>query len=342
MSDVTITIAATTMEGTPAVDPDMKVTRSEVQPFQRQLNVPQSIALDGEIRLQIDADLGANPLWVVSPTFSRFEPSDGVQYRPSAEPHKTIHLTLVRSLSAWNARFMRYVELPSPRFDAFKAAVAVSKNVDLKFLNQFVGDLETQYDLLDLLPQLMAKTALLNLYAVLTDEIDPISNVPWWSYVQEVVRIDQERFVAVVKKDLFDHVKEIVGGIGVRFPTPHYSTETEADFPLHYPNIPARYHCPDNLAEPMVTLKIQYQQGDVQLTMTSYKTGEYLLDCDMDEHLNFFGHTVDLAAHAAEELVHSPTAGTHPFLMHEYIVRDSAQQPGNGGVATVALGYELV
>jgi len=41
------------------------------------------------------------------------------------------------------------------------------------------------------------------------------------------------------------------------------SMEPEADFALHYPNIPARYDCPANLAEPMVTVKKRYEQGDV-------------------------------------------------------------------------------
>lgn len=110
---------------------------------------------------------------------------------------------------------------------------------------------------------------------------------------------------------------------------------------MHYPNIPARYDCPANLAEPMITVKKRYEQGDVQLTMTSYKTGVYLVDCDMDEHLNLIGHTVDLLAHAEEELQNPQVDGTEPVLMHEYIVRDSAQQAADG-IATVDLGYALV
>jgi hypothetical protein len=206
-----------------------------------------------------------------------------------------------------------------------------------------VGDLEAQYDLLDVLPKMLAKTALLNLDAVLTDEFDPVveaQQVPWWSYVKEIVRIDQERFVALAEKDLFDHVKEIVAGLNGPFAGRGYTTEGELDFPLHYPNIPARFDCSANLSEPMVTVKIPYEQGDVQLTITAYKTGEYLLDCDMDEHQNLLAHTVDLAEHVAEELANAAEAGTHPFLMHEYIVLESAQAAG--GIATVDLGYMLV
>jgi hypothetical protein len=262
-------------------------------------------------------------------------------YFPTAEPEKEIAWSVLRTPSAWNVRFAPYAGLASPRFDALKTVVAISRSVDLKADPTDVFDLQERYELLDLLPEVLAKTALLNLYAVLTDEPDPISNVPWWTYVKEIVRMDQERFVAIVDETLFDHVRQIVDGLGGPFAGGKYQTEGDLDFPLHYPNIPARYNCPANLSQPMVTVKQRYEQGDVQLTMSAYTTGEFLLDCDMDEDLNVLMHTKDLIIHAAEELTRPKTAETHPFLMHEYIVRDSAQQAANK-IATVDLGYVLV
>jgi len=342
MSDINVTISALLMEGLPAADPAVTVTLSEVQPFQRVLSATPVTDFDGEVSLNIPAPEDSNPEWMVTPTFSRFMQPSGQMFFPLTEPQKTIPVRLVRSVSAWKPRFTPYIALASPRFDAFKQIAAVSTDVDLKVPGvPAVGNLEDNYDALDLAPQILAKMALLNLYAVLTDEVDPISGKVWFSYVQKIIRIDQERFVAEVDQELFDDVKTIVAGLDGPFAGGDYSTETEADFPLHYPNIPARYDCPANLAEPMITVKKRYEQGDVQLTMTSYKTGVYLVDCDMDEHLNLIGHTVDLLAHAEEELQNPQVDGTEPVLMHEYIVRDSAQQAADG-IATVDLGYALV
>ena len=247
--------------------------------------------------------------------------------------------------SQWNARFEKYAELATPRFDTFKRVVAKSDNVDLKAEGvPAVGNLETQYDAIDLEPQRLAKAALLNLYAVLTDEIDPIGNAPWFSYVRKIVRIDQERFVAEADQALFDHVNQIIEGLDGRFSGADYSTEPEADTPLHLPNIPPQYNCPkDNPVnlDRMITVKKKYEQGDVQLTVSKLKTGEYLLDCDMDEHLEIVGHTGDIIVHSEAGLENPTDTGTHPFLMHEYIVRDSAQEAADG-VAAVDLGYRLV
>jgi hypothetical protein len=340
MPDVTITITAKTMEGSALADPKLNTDINEVQPFQRLLGTASKPDFDGQVTFSIPAPQDSNPEWSISVTLTRFMPPDGQFFFPLAEPEKTISLRVVRSLSAWNPRFTPFEALASPRFDVFKDVVKISKNVDLKS-GPAVGDLLANYDALDFEPQRLAKTALLNLHSVLTDELDPISNVSWFSYVKKIVRIDQERFVAEVQKELFDHVRQIVDGLDGPFAGRGYSTESEFDFPLHYGNVPERYGCPANLAEPMVTVKKKYEQGDVQLTMSSYTTGEFLLDCDMDEHLTLLAHTVDLTIHLAEELAASPTAGTHPFLMHEYIVLDSSQQ-AEDGVATVDLGYVLV
>jgi hypothetical protein len=60
----------------------------------------------------------------------------------------------------------------------------------------------------------------------------------------------------------------------------------------------------------------------------------HLLDCDMDEHLNLINHGFDVVKHLFN-------GGTSPSAMHEYIVRDSAQN-SPGGIATIDFGYMLV
>lgn len=342
MDDVRVTVSAKTMEGKPAADPQMTLTVSEALPFQRVLAKQNFDDFDTQATLSMQADLGANPQWMAQPDFARFAMPDGAFFRPVTQADFVMNVALVRVPSRWNARFTPYAGLASPRFDALKAIAAVSTNVDFKVpgLNP-IANLADGYDAIDGEPQRLAKTALLNLFAGLIDGSDPVGTGSWFRYVKKIVRLDQERFIAEVDPQMFTSVKTIVDGLGVQFDRRVYSTETAADFPLHYPNIPASYGCPQNLAVPMVTLKIAYEQGDVQLTMTSYKSGVVLLDCDMDENLALLAHTVDLAAHALEELEHAEDAGTHPFLMHEYIVRDSAQQAPDG-VSTIDLGYELV
>ena len=345
MGGVSVTISAKTMEGLPAADPSVMMKIDEVQPFQRTLGTQQVANFEGQVVLEMAAPGGGGVEWMVTPTLSRYMAPGGQMFLPNANPEPAFALQLTRLPSAWKARFTPYAALSSPRFDRFKQVVSVSTHVDLKAAGvPPVGNLEQNYDAIDLEPQILAKTALLNLYAVLTDEFDPIGDpdakVPWFSYVQKIVRIDQERFIAEVDKTLFDHVSQIVANLGAPFLGGEYSTEPESDFALHTPNIPPQYDPANNIAK-MVTVKKKYEQGDVQLTMTQLKTGPYLLDCDMDEHLEIVAHTGDLVVHAAEELEDPTDTGTHPFLMHEYIVRDSAQQAADG-IATVDLGYVLV
>jgi hypothetical protein len=184
--------------------------------------------------------------------------------------------------------------------------------------------------------QVLAKTALLNLYAVLTDEKDPIGKVPWFSYVHKIVRVDQERFVAEVDPALFENVQTIINELTSTFAAQGFFTEPAADLPLHIPNIPPAYDAANNLVQ-IITVKKDYEQGNVQLTMSFLRVNGvavHLLDCDMDEHRNIILHSFDLIKHLIN-------GGTNPISMHEYIVEDSAQQSPNG-ISTVDLGYQLV
>src|SRR5262249_39795910 len=168
--------------------------------------------------------------------------------------------------------------------------------------------------------QILAKMALLNLYAVLSDEKEPIGNTNWFRFVQQIVRIDQERFVAEADPALFDIVETILKNLDT-FKSKGYFTESAS---LHVENIPPRY----TLTADLITVKVRYEQGNVQFTMSKATTNGrnvVLLDCDMDEHSNIIEHVGDLFTHVF-------TGGTHPIDMHEYIVHHN---PG------VQLGYTL-
>jgi hypothetical protein len=342
MAKVAITLTATTMDGLAAVDPQVFIKIDETRPFQRTLGTETVTDFTGKVLLEVDAPEAGQVEWMVTPTFSRYLAQGGQMFLPNVEPMKAFPLKLTRNPLNWNAKFEDYAILSSPRFDALKAVVSVSTDVDFKAAGvPAIGNLEQNYDRIDGGPQRLAKAALLNLYAVLTEELDPIGNVPWFSYVKKIVRIDQERFVAEVDGTMFANVTAILQGLGGAYAGANYSTEPSGDAPLHYGNIPRSYDCPNSLAEPLITVKKKYEQGNVQLTLTSYKNGIFLLDCDMDEHLEIVAHTADIAAHIAAQAEDPTDTGTQPFLMHEYIVRESAQAAADG-ISTVELGYWLV
>jgi hypothetical protein len=180
---------------------------------------------------------------------------------------------------------------PCVAVSALRTIVAVSTNVDLKN-GPAVGDLSANYDDLTESAQISAKAALLNLFAVLTDEQEPIDKVPWFTYVRKFVRIDQERFVAEVEPTLFENVQTVLNGLNNRFKGRGYFTEPEADLLLHLGNIPPQYGGSSNINK-MITLKKEYEQGDLQLTlafMIVAGRAVHLLDCDLDENRNTVLH----------------------------------------------------
>jgi hypothetical protein len=318
------------------------VRLEEIQPFARVLAQTTIQDFFGQEVLEFPAPAGGGREWMVTAMFSRYSGPGGQMFLPNANPSPTFTLPLTRLPGKWNAQFVPLATLPSPRFDPFRKITAVSNDVDLKAPNvPAIGDLAANYDAIDGGPQRLAKMALLNLYSVLMDGFDPLaeSPTPWFSYVQKIVRIDQERFIAEADKTLWDHVTQIVGDLNAPSLGGQYSTEPESDFALHVPNIPPQYDPKNNIAK-MATVKKKYEQGNFQLTMTQLKTGQFLLDCDMDEHLNVALHAEDLVLHAAAALKDPTDTGTQPVLMHEYIVRHSAE--ASGGTATVDLGYRLV
>jgi hypothetical protein len=331
---IRITIKAITMEGLGAIDPQVTVDIAETPPLQMQVARQAIHNFDTEATLVIPSP-DSSPTWHVNITFSRYDVVGGFFLQPRANPVSTHTVQVVRLPNRWTPQFDSLNALASPRFDPFKSVVAVSNNVDLKN-GPAVGDLHANYDNLADNAQILGKNALLNLFAVLSDEQEPIGNVPWFSYVRKIVRIDQERFVAEVDAELFENVQTILSQLDSKFAAQGYFTERAADLPLHIPNIPPQYDSARNLVD-IITLKKNYEQGNVQWTLSFLRGPDravHLLDCDMDEHRNIVAHGLDLVKHLVN-------GGTSPIAMHEYIVKDSAQQAADK-VATIDLGYRLV
>src|SRR5215831_10507413 len=207
-------------------------------------------------------------------------------FTPTSGNDQEVEATLVRLPDKWFPVFQPLAQLPAARFAPFQQVVANSTQVDIKN-GPVLGKLDTAFDNLTGTQQILAKMALLNLYAVLSDETDPDGN-HWWPFVQQIVRIDQERFCAEADPKLWDIVQNILSDLG-RFDG--YFTELSPN--LHLVNIPERYQ----RTEDLITVKKRYDQGNVQFTMCKATTNGrdvVLLDCDMDEHANIIEHTTDL------------------------------------------------
>jgi hypothetical protein len=331
---VSITLLAKTLDGLDAVDPQVTVDITEITPLAQQI-VHQIIErFNGAVVIRIPMP-DTFPTWQVTVTFSRFDAGAGFFFQPRGEGNPTHTFNVARLPGQWKPTFTSLLSLASPRFDAMKSVVALSNNVDLK-TGPAIGDLNTNYDAISGSPQILAKAALLNLYAVLTDDDDPVDGVPWFSHVRKIVRLDQERFIAEVEPALFENVQTIISQLSSTYAAQGFFTEPAADLPLHIPNIPTVYHSDANLVQ-IITLKKDYEQGNVQLTVSFLRVNGvavHLLDCDMDENRNIILHSFDLVKHLVD-------GGTSPVSMHDYIVEDSAQQAANG-ISTIDLGYVLV
>jgi hypothetical protein len=311
-----------TAEGTDAIEP--KATVNFTRPDGQVVLTAPHVVFPPARTFRLPAYPAENFLFC-DLTFSLYHPEKSDFFIPQANSTKDFSLIAVRDASQWDPMFPTLGTLAAPRFDAFKFLLAASNAVDLKN-GPVIGDLANNYDALVGEQAILAKTCLLNLYAVLTDEVDPIQKKPSIRFVQKILRIDRERFVAEIDKALFDTVMQILNNLD-QYKEQGFFTESAA---LHYDNIPSDY-----VVTTLQTVKVRYMQGNVQFTVApAQHNGNtvYLLDCDMDEDSNLILHTEDLFTHLF-------TGGTDPIDMHEYIVRHSALL--NGGLSTVDLGYTL-
>src|SRR6476661_5879884 len=302
---VRIAISAKTMEGLAAIDPEVKIDVVEIEPTPQQIAHVVIQDFSGSVVIEIPTP-GTFPSWQVNAAFSRFDAGSGFVFQPRGNATPAHVFQCTRLPNRWTPVFAPLSSLASSRFDAFRKVLGVSNSVDLKN-GQVVGDLNAKYDGMSGNAQVLAKAALLNLYAVLSDEVDPIGGVPWITYVRKVVRMDQERFLAEVDPTLFENVQTIINELASTYKAQGFFTESTAGISLHIPNIPTMYHSDANLVR-IITIKKEYEQGNLQLTVSFLRVGGaavHLLDCDMDEHRNIILHSFDVIQHSA-------SGGTNP------------------------------
>lgn len=234
---------------------------------------------------------------------------------------------VLRNPDKWNARFTHWNEL-SPAFKPLKDILAGSSAVTVKEggqpLGNFAGD---NYDDVDEIRAILAKTALLNLFAKMNRV--PVVNQPasnWFQFVQKVLVIGRERFIGIVAEEMWRLVSDVYNNIDRNID--RHPAFVRADTVLHTGNIPAPY---DAEVTQMLSVKSNDSYGNLQLTMAksqgSVTAGPvFLVDADIDEDLEFFAHAQDL-------FVHMFSGGTHPFDVHEILFCM---------YGPMELGYELV
>jgi len=230
---------------------------------------------------------------------------------------------VLRTPSKWNVRFTHWQDLAGA-FQPLKDVLTASKSVTVKEsqqpLGNFAGD---AFDDVDAAPAILAKAALLNLFAKMSKV--PVSNQPasnWFQFVRSVVVIGQERFISLVDPGMWELVNDLFQNID------RYPAFVRADTVLHTGNVPAPY---DAGVTAMVSVKSHDPHGNLQLTLAKSEdpaSGNpvFLLDADIDEDLAFFLHARDLFTHVF-------SGGTHPYDVHEILFVT---------YGPMDLGYELV
>ncbi len=253
---------------------------------------------------------------VITPSLYRlvqsefFTLKDGEQMNESA--------LVLRDPDQWRPDFTPWSSLPA-QFTALKS-ILENKYLKLKHGPDVGVITPSTYDAMGSPSLLLAKMALLNLFAVLSSQADPVCNQLWFNFVKQILVIDRERFVAIVSSDLYESVDHILDNLRTFGKQGFFA----GDVSLHYDNIPSEYQ----VTAPMISAKRVYEQGNLQFTMAKARGANgdcILLDCDMDEHSNVIEHLSDVFTHVF-------TGGTSPIDIHEYIVH---HQKG------VDLGYGL-
>ncbi len=287
----------------------------------RRLYEARAAQFPGKCRLQLPAFPQArNLVCLIGPSRYRHR-SSGV-FTLTAGQTLPCRLTVLRRPSRWRARFVRWKAL-GPEFDALKLALDRSPFLDVKggrSLGRFVAD---RYDDVDDRKTILAKTALLNLFVKLSVMAEPVGKQrSWASFIEEVIEIGRERFIARVQPEMGQVVQKIKREL--------HRFEGYKNTPAqnHFSNLPhERYRFE---RKDMFSIKSREALGNVQLTLAPGRDprgGEILvLDADIDENGELLAHLGDLCKHKFN-------GGTHPFDIHEYLVLAYPDR---------ALGYRLV
>lgn len=231
------------------------------------------------------------------------------------------NLTVFRKPNKWTAQFLPWSSLPV-QFIRLQHVLHNSPDVKIRGGKTVGLFTESTYDAANDAKSIIAKTGLLNLYVKLANTREPVGgSEDWFSFVEQVLEIARERFIALVRPEMGEKVKAIRDNID---DFPDYIKAVAFN---HFDNMPPRFGVSKSK---MFSIKSKEDKGNLQLTLGPGKVSSgkdvLVLDADIDEDGK-------LLAHLASVFKHKITGqGTHPHDIHEYL---SLSFPG------VPLGYEL-
>ncbi len=241
----------------------------------------------------------------------------------SAEP-KRLELHALRNPKEWSAQFVAWKQLP----EEFKPIQQVLDASEVKVIKgEKLGKFtEDKYDTAKTEKTVLAKTALLNLFAKLTVLPEPIGGRnPWFSFVDRVLAIDRERFYAQVNVEMGEVVRHIKDNL------PKFNGYESATAGNHFDKLQETLPEFRIFKTKMFSVKTDDANGNLQLTLAPAKDAGgndvLLLDADMDENGKMLKHLIDVF------FIHPFNGGTHPFDIHEYLALAHRNHPR---------GYELV
>jgi hypothetical protein len=241
----------------------------------------------------------------------------------AAEP-KRLELHALRNPKEWSAQFVPWKQLP----EEFKPLQQVLDASEVKVMKgEKLGKFtEDKYDTAKAEKSVLAKTALLNLFAKLTVLPEPIGGRnPWFSFVDRLLAVDRERFYAQVNVEMGEVVRRVKDNL------PRFKGYESATAVNHFDKLQETLPEFRIFKSKMFSIKTDEANGNLQLTLAPAKDAAgndvLLLDADMDENGKMLKHLVDVF------FIHPFNGGTHPFDIHEYLTLAHRNHPR---------GYELV
>ena len=232
---------------------------------------------------------------------------------------KSEKVKLLRQPSSWKAVFTDWGDLGGG-FMRLKDVLARSANIRVIGSSQTLPSLsEGAYDGVNTQLGRLAKSCLLNLYLKMSQDVEPVANEQaWFSFVDKILSIGRERFIAVVNEAMYEKVKYINQHDN------EFDDYEYANAGLHTGNFPPGY-----TLSSIYSIKSDEDHGNIQLSAAKTKNTEgqtvFLLDADIDENGKLLPHAADLVKHKFN-------GGTHPYDIHEYLQLIHEEEP---------LGYTL-
>ncbi len=313
------------VEGKTITDPDTDIQfrrGSDQQVISQALNLP----FPPPKKFKLPAYPQAQNLYAdISPTRYRMRKSDFFTLTHNQTTSQK--LSVLRDPKRWQANFVAWHQLPKS-FKPLQRVLEISPNISVQEKSSlvFAKFTEATYDGVTDEKAILAKTALLNLYAKMTVLKEPVHNQDnWFAFVVRVLQISRERFIAVVDPQMGTLVRTIKDNLS------QYPQYKNTNAQNHYENVaaaaPAGFKV---LKSKMFSIKSNEETGNVQLTLAPAKDAEgdqiLLLDADIDENGNLLKHLCDTFKHIF-------TGGTHPYDIHEYLTLAHPQ---------TSLGYSLI